>query len=395
MGERHRFEYDAVFERAAERVSQRLAEILAEADQAGELLEELLREPAIRREELVRTQERFHRLKLCDLLLSQLRDLWSEDPASVVDLALLAVRIAERLEPGRYGEKLVEDARALAWAHLGNSHRVVSDLRAAEEALRKAVEHHRRAGEDAYTEAEILSFSASLRISQGRFDEAALFLDRAIDIYRAGRDRHLEGRALIQKGVASGHAGRSKAAIRLIRSGLSKIDFLEEPRLMVAAQHNLIWYLNESGGHREAQKALQKCRGLYLDLGDRMHLVRLRWLEGKIARELGRLEEAEGALREARDAFVERGIGFDAALVSLDLAMVYALRGESGEVKRLAAEMVPIFESRDVHQEALAALLIFKEAAEAERISLGLLGRIAAYLERARRNPEMRFEMES
>ncbi|HSK77829.1 MAG TPA: hypothetical protein VLQ45_15360, partial [Thermoanaerobaculia bacterium] len=130
-------------------------------------------------------------------------------------------------------------------------------------------------------------------------------------------------------------------------------------------------------------------------LGDRMHLVRLRWLEGKIARELGRLAEAEGALREARDAFVERGIGFDAALVSLDLAMVYALRGESGKVKRLAAEMVPIFESRDVHQEAIAALLIFKEAAEAERISLGLLGRIAAYLERARRNPEMRFEPES
>lgn len=395
MVENHRSEYDAAFDRAATRARQRLISILKEADEAGELLVELLHAPAAQREELVRTDERFQRLKVCELLEGELRDLWSDDPASVVELAELAVQIAERLDPDRYGEKLVEDARALAWAHLGNSHRVASDLRSAEEALRTAVEHHKRAGEDSCTEAEILSFSASLRTSQGRFDEAAQLLDQVIDVCRSGQDRHREGRALIQKGAVLGHAGRPKEAIRLIRSGLSKIDFLEEPRLMVAAQHNLIWYLNESGGHREAHRALRKCRTLYLELGDRMHLVRLRWLEGKIARELGRLEEAEGALREARDAFVERGIGFDAALVSLDLAMVYALCGESGKVKRLAAEMVPIFESRDVHQEAIAALLIFKEAAEAEKISLGLLGRIAAYLERARRNPEMRFEMES
>ena len=394
MVERHRSEYDRAFECAAERASRRLASILKEADEAGELLVELLRAPAAEREKLVRTDERFQRLKICELLESELRDLWSDDPASVVELAELAVRIAERLDSDRYGEKLVEDARALAWAHLGNSYRVTSDLRKAEEALRVAAEHHQRAGEDAHTEAEILSFMASLRNSQGRFDEASDLLDRVIAIYRTGGDRHLEGRALILKGMAFGYDSRFKEAIRLIRSGLSKIDFLEEPRLMVVAQHNLIWYLNESGGHKEAQKALRKCRRLYLELGDRMHLVRLRWLEGKIARALGRLAEAEEALREARDAFVERGIGFDAALVSLDLAMVYALRGESGEVKRLAAEMVPIFESRDVHQEAIAALLIFKEAAEAERISLGLLGRIAAYLERARRNPEMRFEPE-
>jgi tetratricopeptide (TPR) repeat protein len=394
MVESHRSEYDTAFERAATRARQRLISVLREADEAVELLVELLHAPAAQRKELVRTDDRFQRLKICELLESELRDLWSDDPALVVELAELAVQIAERLDPERYGEKLVEDARASAWAHLGNSYRVTSDLRKAEEALLIAVEHYHRAGDDAYTEAEILSFMASLRNSQGRFNEASDLLDRAIAIYKDGKDPHLEGRALILKGMAFGYDGRFKKAIRLIRNGLSKINFSEEPRLMVAAHHNLIWYLNESGGHKEAQRALRKCRKLYLELGDRMHLVRLRWLEGKIARELGRLAEAQEALREARDAFVERGIGFDAALVSLDLAMVYALRGESREVKRLAAEMVPIFESRDVHQEAIAALLIFKEAAEAERISLGLLDRIAAYLERARRNPEMRFEPE-
>jgi len=33
--------------------------------------------------------------------------------------------------------------------------------------------------------------------------------------------------------------------------------------------------------------------------------------------------------------------------------------------------MVPVFESRDVHQEALAALLLFRQAADAEEVTLG------------------------
>ena len=91
------------------------------------------------------------------------------------------------------------------------------------------------------------------------------------------------------------------------------------------------------------------------------------------------------------DAFGER-VGFDAALVSLDLAALYARQGRTDEVKRLATEMVPIFESRDVHQEALAALLLFREAAEAEQVTLGLVDRIVTFLQRARLDPELRFQ---
>jgi tetratricopeptide (TPR) repeat protein len=395
MGEHRRSEYDAAFDRAAKRAKQQLATILQEEKEAEASLRELLREPASRRAELVRSKERFQRLKLCELLETRACELWSEDPAAVAELTDLAVQIAERLDAGRYGQRVVDDARALAWAHLANACRIASDLRRAEEALRTAMEHHQRAGEDAHTEAEILSFMASLRNSQGRFAEAARLLDRVVRVYRAGKERHLEGRAMIQKGLALGYGGQHARAIRLIRSGLSRIEPGREPRLVVAAQHNLVVYLTASGRHEEALQTLEKHRRLYLDHGDRMHLVRFRWLEGMITRDLGRLETAEAALREARDAFIELGIGFDAALVSLDLAMVYALRGDNAQVKRLATEMVPIFESRDVHQEAIAALLIFKQAAEAERVNLALLGRLAAWLQRSRRDPEARCEVEN
>ncbi|HWM93432.1 MAG TPA: tetratricopeptide repeat protein [Thermoanaerobaculia bacterium] len=376
---------------AAGQAHERVSSHFREIDRIVALLGELLQQSAPERRLLIETQPRLQGLKLCELLQTRARQVWSSDPVAAVEFAELAVAVADRLDTEHYGSQVVENVRALAWAHLGNAHRIASDLRRAEEDLRTAEEHYRLAGEDAYTEAQFLSFKASLRNAQGQFEDAAMLLDQALAIYREARDRHLQGKMLIKKGAAFGYAGRFKEASRLVRRGLSRIDLMEDPRLLVAARHNLIWYLEEAGRHQEALTALEETRSLYLELGEPSHRVRLRWLEGKIFRGLDRLDEAESTLREARDAFIERGIGFDAALVSLDLAMVYARRGDTGEMKRLATEMIPIFESRDVHQEALAALLLFRQAAETEGATLGLLERMATYLQRARRNPELRF----
>jgi len=68
-------------------------------------------------------------------------------------------------------------------------------------------------------------------------------------------------------------------------------------------------------------------------------------------------------------------------MVLLDLSTVYAQQGDTAELKRLAAEMVPIFASRDVQPEALAALALFQTAAETEQVDRALLGRIAARLD--------------
>ena len=386
--------YESALDAALQRAGDRLEEIHREIESATGLLEELVATPGPERPERIRTEVRFHALKLCDLLLARSQEAWFHEPARAVELSRLAVEIADWLDVRYYGEMQVEDERALAWAYLGNAYRIASDLRSAEEALLRAQEHHERGSEDALTGAQILSFMGSLRTSQGRFEEAAELLDQAIAVYREARDRHLEGKALIKKGTILGYVGKYQEAARFVRRGLSRINFLEEPRLLVAARHNLIWYLNESGRHDEALDNLGATRAVYLELGEQTHLIRLRWLEGRIARNLGRLDQAETALREARDGFTERGIGFDAAMASLDLATVYLRQGRTGELKRLAAEMVPVFESRDVHQEALAALLLFRQAADAEEVTLSLLERMSDYLQRARRNPELRFGSE-
>jgi tetratricopeptide (TPR) repeat protein len=382
MRDDRRSDYTPAFDDAEEEVRRRFARHIEELDAAASLALDILATPEARREELLR-QPRFHALGLCDLLLERCREAWTEKPAWAVEMAALASEVAGRLDTTHYGAGIVEDARARAWAHLANACRIGSDLRRAEEALATAWEHHRKAGEDAYTEAEILSFEGSLRNSQGRFEDAVRLFDRALAIYREGRDRHLEGRILLQKGMARGDGGRLKEAIRLLRRGLATIDAAEEPRLEVAARHNLILYLYESGESREALTVLERSRRLYEVLGEPLHRARLRWLEGRIFRDLDRLEEAEASLGEARAAFLERGIAFDAALVSLDLAMVHARRGDTGEVQRLAIEMLPIFESRDIRSEALAALVLLRGAVDTERVNLEILEHLSGQLRHA------------
>ena len=96
--------------------------------------------------------------------------------------------------------------------------------------------------------------------------------------------------------------------------------------------------------------------------------LRRRWIEGRLAAGLGRFDEAEAAFRETRQGFIERGIGYDAALASLDLAALYASRGSLAEVKVRGQPKVEILRSDDPVQ----ALL--DEAARHDLIVLGLKG---------------------
>ncbi|HEX3557122.1 MAG TPA: hypothetical protein VIA62_28180 [Thermoanaerobaculia bacterium] len=85
--------------------------------------------------------------------------------------------------------------------------------------------------------------------------------------------------------------------------------------------------------------------------------LRLTWLRGKIAARRGESDAAERFFLEARDGFMAAGHGYDAAMVAIeDLALLYLREGRTADVKRLAEEILPVFQAQDVHREAMAAL---------------------------------------
>ena len=83
-----------------------------------------------------------------------------------------------------------------------------------------------------------------------------------------------------------------------------------------------------------------------------------------------------------RDGFIKQEIPFDAALVSLDLAAVYLKQDRIHELKRLAAEMLAVFQSLVIHPEALAAYTLFSEAVRRERVSFRFILDLAEFFKK-------------
>ena len=80
------------------------------------------------------------------------------------------------------------------------------------------------------------------------------------------------------------------------------------------------------------------------------------------------------------------------AVVSLELAALYLRQGRTAEIKQLAAEMVPIFESQDVHQDTIAALLLFKKAVDMETLTARMLEEVSGVLHRSKGRPRPQAE---
>jgi hypothetical protein len=112
--------------------------------------------------------------------------------------------------------------------------------------------------------------------------------------------------------------------------------------------------------------------------------LRMKVLRGRIAHGLGRSDEAERLLLAARQGYLDRELGYDAALVTLDLALLYLDQGRTAELKDAARLMQPIFEVRNVHRQALAALMLFEQAAAAEKVTEQTIHGLRRYLERTR-----------
>jgi tetratricopeptide (TPR) repeat protein len=374
------------------RLGDRALRILREHARVPELLARLDALSAEERQSLVRTDPELQSWPLGQRLVESCLDLVYAEAGKAEELAELVIALSQMLDPGRYGTELVNDFKAKAWACLVEVLRSRADLRGAEEAF--AVAENLLAGGtgDVLEEARLLELKAALRRDQLRLDEAHSLLDDVQAVYRQFRDFHQVGRALVQKGTVYGAANELEPAIRWLRKGLGLIDPTRERRLELSARHSLMLYLHESGRDQEAWFLLKASRPEFVEHGGELLRLRLRWLEGKIQQSLERFAEAEEALVEARRGFLEQGVGFEAALVCLDLAGLYAAQSRAGEMRRLVEEMLPIFQSRDIHREAIAALIVFQQAVRMEKLSADLLDEIRSFLRRARTDPKLRFE---
>lgn len=82
----------------------------------------------------------------------------------------------------------------------------------------------------------------------------------------------------------------------------------------------------------------------------------------------------------------------DAALVSIDLALVYVDQNRTAELRGVSRLIEPILRTRGLHREAMAALILFQQAAAAALVNRESLLNLRLFVEESRRNPRLRFE---
>ncbi len=285
--------------------------------------------------------------------------------------------------------------KALGWARLGRAQRFALDFPAAEEAFRRSalewsIPH---GGRDPGIEAEILALKAGLRTMQHRFPEAKELADHAIERLQPDLNPGLLSEALILRATIAGAEGELEASIADLTRAMELVDE-HDGRLRLTVCHNLAAAYMDAGRFAEADEMLPRTRRLCSAHGESVERFQLRLLEGRVAKGLGRMALAEDYFFAAHAGFSAAGEIGHAAVVAVELALIYCEQGRP-EAARYAAEAIPLLDGFKIRSEALAARRLLAEAVTRERLTPEILRQVRAVLGGLARDPAVRMPRES
>jgi transcriptional regulator with XRE-family HTH domain len=368
-------------EDAAAPEGQTLEEARREADEIWAALE---RFPALRRQELIEIgppQARTCALvaRVCEASAQAASHL----PADAQDLATFACFLAERVGGGE-GRR----SRAMGYAHgfVSNAQRVATEFDAADATFRCAWKFW-QAGvateQDPLVEWRLLDLEASLRRAQHRFAEALDLLDRAR--LACGGGPVAVARIQLKKSNVHQQKGDLAAALAALEEAATAVEASGDPLLILNFKFNKSTILHLLGRFSEAEELVPAIRELAVELGNALGLNRVLWLDARLALVRGREEEALAALDEVQRVFTAHNLPCEAALSSLDLAVIWLERGRTAEVRELALGMAWIFQAKGITREALASLRLFCEAARQEAATVELARKVSTEIETLQR----------
>lgn len=310
-----------------------------------------------------------------ELMIAMAREHRGEEPRESVRFAHLAVTAAE--EYVRAGGENGDDARALAWAELGNAHRICGDLRLAGIAF-YCVRERMHFTSDPLVRAEAYSLEASYLDCVREFDRADSLLQRAERIEaRYGTTTGL-GRILMQRGITAQRSGSLLKAVDYYERALVNLDCRQEPNLAVVGIHNLADCLIDAGCYTLALGILQRYQLVYEVFATPVVCARRRWLEAKALLRSGSKSMGEALLSAVRLKFAELARPYETALVTLDLAEAHAVAQRWDELEQASGECLAICHAIGASSEAVAAAKVLHDVASRRQESAAAIAFLAA-----------------
>ncbi|MFP3941121.1 MAG: tetratricopeptide repeat protein [Thermoanaerobaculia bacterium] len=339
--------------------------------------------------EAVKGKGAFKLFGLAELLAEEARSEAHRDVNRALEVAELAMVVADAVDPAAYAPGQVADATVAAWAALGNALRVRADLAGAERALGVARNQLALGAGDPMTRADLLSLIASLRLDQARFPEAREALDEATILFQQVGDRPGEGKSLIQLAEVAAETGEPERAVGLLEAAEALLDPAANRHLYLTAKHSRAARLVDARRAWEAMALFRSFQRAFLDAMPPSKTRRLPWLLGWIHEGMDQPEQAAELFERVRRSFQAEEEHFDFVVATLDLVRVRLKQGMTGEVQGLVEELLPVISTCELPKEAMKALMYFQRAALTERLTDSAVREVSSFLQRARRNPDL------
>lgn len=296
------------------------------------------------------------------------------DPDKMVRLAELACQCASRLSTRVYGRELVSDQRARAFAELANAYRVADRMDDARAALSTSFQWLETGKRSAAVEARVLELAAALYRDLRQLGKAERLLESAVANYSLLCDLDGLERALITQSLVANDLGEPERGLEALRRYFS---LARGRRLDIPVVHATALNLVDAGCYSEAEAVLDRHGKMYRRAG-KLTKLRLYWLQGKIAAGCGKVGPAEALLQVARLGFDHAGQDYDAALVSLDLALLLIEQHRTSELAFILSRMMRTFQAKGVIREAIISLGLLLKACQKRRSTEYLRGQAEA-----------------
>lgn len=171
---------------------------------------------------------------------------------------------------------------------------------------------------------------------------------------------------------------------------MTLIDRDRDPDLSFFAIHNELLFLVDLGRSPEARRVLFSHQGEFHKPGQ-MNRLKVRWLQARISLDLMEWDAAEWALKDVKAGFEQAGLGFAAALASLELALAWMHQDRLDETKTMVLEVYDVFVALRLKREAFGAIMVLKEAFIRQIGTIGLLEDTVDFLRRWFVNPNEKF----
>lgn len=344
--------------------------VAAARREAEEVVPVLLQAPKEERRELVEVFPEYQGWAVAEKLAHESERRAAHDAGEALEVAELALFVAGHLAD----EGLQAAAQGYCWVYAGNARRVGNDFDGSDVAFGRAWERWRagsEAGRALFAEWRMLDREASLRRAQQRFADSLDLLEQARKLVEP--DDHAVSRIFLNKEHVFEQMGGFAAALATLDEAAPRIEATGDPRLRFLLRHKTVNNLSYLERYAEAADLLPEVRELALQQPRAdLDWTRVLWVDARIEAGQGSRAEGMGKLEQVRSEFTARKLPYDAALASLELAVLLLEEGRTAEVRELAAAMAWIFQARRIRREALAALRLFCDAAQLEAASVEL-----------------------